>query len=92
MRKPPDEKMTPVEPWQLRAARAAADLSASDLAALSHLSVNSIRRVENGGWEKMSRVNQKALIEALQACGVQFVATEEGQAAITYCGRAEPKA
>ena len=84
LRKPSDESISRIEPWQLRAARAAADLTAQELAAISGLSVNSVRRVEQGAWDKMSRVNQRALVEALASCGATFSATQDGAAAISF--------
>lgn len=32
----------------------------------------------------MSRVNQRALIDALAKCGVTFVATDDGTAAVAF--------
>lgn len=84
LRKSLDENISAIEPWQLRAARAAADLTAQQLADFSRLSVNSIRRVEAGAWDKMSRVNQAALIHALAAHGATFVTTQDGAAAVTF--------
>lgn len=52
LRKPLNENISAIEPWQLRAARAAVDLTAQQLADISGLSVNSVRRVEQGAWEK----------------------------------------
>lgn len=66
---PPDENME-FDAWQLRAARAAADLSIQMLADLSGVSVSTIRRAETQGAQPMSRVNRYALIAALSECGV----------------------
>lgn len=84
LRKSPDENLSAIEPWQLRAARAATDLTAQQLADISGLSVNSVRRVEQGAWDKMSRVNQRALIEALGQCGITFTATKDGAPAVAF--------
>lgn len=84
LRKTSDEIISGLEPWQLRAARAAADLTAQQLADLSGLSVNSVRRVEQGGWSKMSRVNQRALIDALEATGAVFLAPQEGMGIMAF--------
>ncbi len=84
MRKTPDEIISGLEPWQLRAARAAADLTAQQLADLSCLSVNSVRRVEAGGWSKMSRPNQRALIDALESKGVIFLGHQDGVGVIAF--------
>lgn len=84
VRKPADENISAIEPWQLRAARAAVDLTAQQLADLSGLSVNSVRRVEQGAWDKMSRVNQRALVDALARRGVSFDTTKDGAAAVAF--------
>ena len=73
-RKPPSEKKSGFKAWQLRAARAAADISIQALADRSGVSVSSIRRAEDYGSQPMSRVNQKALLDALAASGVTMSA------------------
>ena len=72
MRKPPARKKSGFAAWQLRAARAAADISIQRLADLSQISVSSIRRAEVNGSEPMSLVNQKALLDALAVLGVSL--------------------
>ena len=70
VRKPPSVENLQFDAWQLRAARAAADLSIQVLADLSGVSVSTIRRAEIHGAQPMSRVNRQALISALAAFGV----------------------
>lgn len=70
VRKPPLVENPQFEAWQLRAARAAADLSIQALADLTGVSVSTIRRAETHGAQPMSRVNRQALISALANCGV----------------------
>ena len=84
MRKPLAEKVSEISLWQLRAARAAIGVSAPELALLSGLSANTVRRAENGYWAQMSRVNQRALLGALEAAGVRFFVDDEGQPALAY--------
>lgn len=83
MRKPSDAK-EPATAWQLRAARAAANISAQELAALSGLSVNTIRRAEQAGMAPMSKVNKKALIAALAELGAELGVEVDGAAAIVF--------
>lgn len=69
-RKTPDIENFEFDAWQLRAARAAADLSIQMLADRSGVSVSTIRRAETQGAQPMTRVNRQALVTALSACGV----------------------
>ncbi|WP_426038410.1 helix-turn-helix domain-containing protein [Brevundimonas sp. DC300-4] len=69
--------------WQLRAARAAADISIQTLSELSAVSVSSIRRAERAGSAPMSRVNCKALTDALAALDVVMSAPDIEPAAVT---------
>lgn len=70
VRKPSPVENFEFDAWQLRAARAAADLTIQALADLSGLSVSTIRRAETQGAKPMSRVNRQALVMALAECGV----------------------
>lgn len=56
--------------WQLRAARAAANISADTLSQLAGVHVNTIRRAEKEGMEKMSGANQNAIYQALKKLGI----------------------
>ena len=87
---PPDENLE-FDAWQLRAARAAADLSIQMLADLSGVSVSTIRRAEAQGAQPMSRVNRKALIGALAECGVS-ISTGVSPATVTMTPLAAPRA
>ena len=81
VRKPSAKKKSGFAAWQLRAGRAAADISIQRLADLSGVSVSSIRRAEENGSEPMSQVNQKVLLDALAALGVSL--SEPGAAPAT---------
>lgn len=70
VRKAPGIENFEFDAWQLRAARAAADLSIQTLADRSGVSVSTIRRAEAQGAQPMTRVNRQALIAALSECGV----------------------
>ena len=83
IRKSQSEKMSGFLAWQLRAARAAADLSIQQLADLSGVSVSSIRRAEQNGSTPMSRPNQKALLDALEAKGVHIDLPADGSGAVS---------
>lgn len=79
----PARKGMPAEPirlpaWALRAGRAAAGLSAEQMARASRLAVNTIRRAEKDGLDRMSANNLKALHDAFAAVGVVFSTDRDG--------------
>ncbi len=82
VRKPLSVKNLEFDAWQLRAARAAADLSIQALADLSGVSVSTIRRAETQGAQPMNRVNRQALIAALADFGVAM-STDVSPATVT---------
>lgn len=92
VRKPSAEKKSGFAAWQLRAARAAADISIQKLADLSAVSVSSIRRAEENGSGPMSRVNQKALTDALEGLGVTMSAPDSTPATVTLSAAAQAAA
>jgi len=81
VRKPSVQKSSIIPAWQFRAARAAADVSIQTLAERSQISVSTIRRAERDGSGPMSRISQKALLDALTALGVTL--SEPGVAPAT---------
>ncbi len=74
--------------WQLRAARAAADVSIQQLAERSGISVSTIRRAEQNGSGPMNRVSQKALVDALNALGVMLSEPGAGPATVSMAAPA----
>lgn len=87
VRKTPVEKNRTIEGWQLRAGRAAAELSAQQMAQYSGLSLSSVRRAEDEGVARLTPVNQKALLDALADLGVSFGLSAEGAATVAYAPR-----
>ena len=62
---------------QLMAARAAAGLSANELAAEAKLGVNTIRRAEAGGASVLTAANAERLVATLERLGVTFLDPDE---------------
>jgi transcriptional regulator with XRE-family HTH domain len=59
---------------QIRAARALLRWSAEDLAEASTVGANTVRRAEAGdGLTSMTAANQRAIRQALENAGVQFI-------------------
>lgn len=63
---------------QLRAARAAVNLSIQELAGLTGLGVNTIRRAEaSKGPLALTRANAERLVMTLESLGVHFLEADE---------------
>lgn len=60
-------------PGQLRAARAALDISVQVLAERASLGVNTIRRAETDSSVTLTRANAERLVQILQDLGVTFL-------------------
>lgn len=74
-----------VSPSQIRAARALVDLSAERLAALSGLSVSTVRRMEDAvGLIQPRSDNNLAVRRALEAQGVAFTFEPEGRPGVRH--------
>ncbi|MGN7869995.1 hypothetical protein [Paracoccus sp. 22332] len=65
-------------PAQIRAGRALVKLSAEDLAERAKVGIATVRRAESEGGPKTSAVVLNALRLALEAAGVEFLATNDG--------------
>lgn len=60
-----------------KAARALLDLTANDLASLSKVAPDTMRSFESGRTKSLNRENERAVIEALSAKGLQIVKAED---------------
>lgn len=69
---------------QLRAARSLADISQQELADLSQISINTIRKMEGRGAERVRvRLETMERIEyALRESGVEFIRPDDGRAGV----------
>lgn len=77
-------------PWALRAGRAAAGVSADELADASRLAVNTIRRAEKDGLARMSVNNLEALHAAFAKLGVVFDVGPTGDVRVGLRGSGPP--
>lgn len=69
---------------QCKAARALLDWKSSDLAEASGMSPDTIRSFESGRTKSLSAGNQDAVVRALEAAGIEFIAENGGGAGVRF--------
>jgi transcriptional regulator with XRE-family HTH domain len=89
------KKSTPIPELsspQIRAARALLRWTAADLAAAANIGVTTVRRAELTDSETaMTRANDLAVRQALEAAGVEFIDENGGGAGVRLRDRQTPK-
>jgi transcriptional regulator with XRE-family HTH domain len=77
---------------QIRAARGLLGWSQSELARRAGLSLPTVKRVEAGSGPRVSDEARRRIQQALEICGVQFIAENGGGPGLRLRKRPRPKA
>lgn len=69
---------------QCKAARALLDWTAADLSKAADVSSDTLRSFESGRTKSLSAGNQDAVMRALEAAGIEFIAENGGGAGVRF--------